>query len=103
MRTISSSGPVDREEFMLSKCANPECAAPFHYLREGKLFQIELRNGAPVPPGPQLVGKQDERRVEHFWLCGPCSENMTLAFAAKQGMVVIPLKKQPAMRRAAAS
>jgi hypothetical protein len=86
---------------MLSKCANPECAAPFHYLREGKLFQIERRNGTLSIAGPQLVG--DTRSVEHFWLCGPCSETMTLAFERQQGLIVIPLKKQPAVRRAAAS
>lgn len=87
---------------MLSKCANPECVAPFHYLREGKLFQIERRNGVINGAGPQLVNK-DGRRVEHFWLCGCCATKMTLAYEPKQGLIVIPLKKQPAMRRAAAS
>ena len=27
---------------MLSKCANPLCSAPFQYLRDGKVFQVEL-------------------------------------------------------------
>lgn len=88
---------------MLSKCANPECVAPFHYLREGKLYQIELLDGTPVPRGPQLVSSNKQtRRLEHFWLCGRCASVMTLAFEPSQGLVVIPLKKEP-VRRAAAS
>src|SRR5438067_10373352 len=27
---------------MLSKCANPLCSVPFQYLRDGKVFQVEL-------------------------------------------------------------
>ena len=91
------------EVVMLSKCANPECATPFQYLRDGRLYQIELLDGAPVAPGPQLVSpKKRTRRMEHFWLCGVCSAHMTLAFEPNQGMVVIPLKKET-VRRAAAS
>ena len=32
---------------MLSKCANPSCAAPFLYFHSGKLFRVEQRR--PVP------------------------------------------------------
>jgi hypothetical protein len=88
---------------MLSKCANPECFAPFHYLREGKLFQMELRTAKPTNPEPRLVGAGNGRNVEHFWLCGTCSQKMTLAFEPAQGVVIIPLKKTSAIRRAAAS
>lgn len=83
---------------MLSKCANPECTRPFHYLREGKLFQID-RAGA----GPRLVtDKRPPHKIEYFWLCGPCSSSMTLAFNRGAGVVTIPLPGS-AVRRAAAS
>ena len=49
---------------MLAKCANPSCTASFRYLREGKLFRLELVS---------------ERRYEHFWLCSDCCRTLTLA------------------------
>jgi hypothetical protein len=89
------------EEKMLSKCANPSCSTPFVYLREGKIFimdpnqQMRLRKEGPV-----LV--RHEKRVEHFWLCGPCSAEMTIVHEPSQGIKVVP-KKGKIARKAAAS
>ena len=75
---------------MLNKCANPSCSTPLVYLREGKIFMVEHA------PGPQSAGKPEQgkrvssARVEHFWLCGPCSAEMTLAFDDKGGVLVLP-------------
>jgi hypothetical protein len=68
---------------MIAKCANPSCSAPFHYLREGRLFRIEL------PPAhtsqPAVIGvPKPSRRVEHFWLCGDCSSTLTLVVKGDQ-------------------
>lgn len=71
---------------MLSKCANPSCSTPLVYLREGKIFRMEQA------PGPQpLSGDQiPATRVEHFWLCGPCSAEMTVVYDRKSGVRVLP-------------
>ncbi len=83
---------------MLSKCANPDCSAPFHYLREGKLFQIDNERS-----GPRLVtDKRPARKVEYFWLCGDCASSMTLALHRIKGVIAIPLPGR-ALARAAAS
>jgi len=55
---------------VLSKCLNPNCSAPFRYLREGRLFTIEVPV-SPTQPGPG-------RRLERFWLCGECSSTLTV-------------------------
>jgi len=82
---------------MLSKCANPDCSAPFHYLRNGKLFHID-RSAV----GPQLVsGKRAARRIEYFWLCAECAGSMTLAVRGNS-VVTVPLPGA-VVRRAAAS
>ena len=47
---------------MLSKCANPDCGATFHYLGEGKLYEIRY----DAQPGPQPV-KKAAGRSERFW------------------------------------
>ena len=84
---------------MLSKCANPACSTPFQYLREGKLFQLETES--PQQDGIHLVGKKAGRRLEHFWLCGPCSSRMTLAVQRGKGVITLPLR--PTTSAAAAS
>ncbi len=82
---------------MLSKCANPDCAAPFIYLRDGKLFQIN------TAVGPQLVSEgRPPQHMEYFWLCGQCAGNMTLAYQRGKGVVTVPLHRE-LLRRAAAS
>ena len=77
---------------MLSKCANPTCAAAFHYLHDGKLFQIDVQASDDRPrSGPQLIsGRKPLRRVEYFWLCGLCSSTLTLAYERGKGVIAIP-------------
>ena len=81
---------------MLSKCANPDCHTTLHYLREGRIFKIESDTELYVVAGQ----KRPVRKVEHFWLCGPCSEANTLV-KNKAGAVKVMAK--PMVRRAAAS
>jgi hypothetical protein len=60
--------------FMVNQCANPDCGKPLHYLREGRIFVFDLPDSnVPVPaPGGRA------RRLQHFWLCGRCSETMVM-------------------------
>jgi hypothetical protein len=60
--------------FMVNQCANPNCGKPLHYLREGRIFVFDLPD--PDVPVPAPGGRA--RRLQHFWLCGPCSETMVL-------------------------
>ncbi len=94
---------------MLAKCANPDCSTRFLYLREGKLFRIEIASDAPPPKeedenasGPYLVSKKPVRHVEHYWLCARCAETMTLSYEPGLGVTAIP-RDIPVRRHAAAS
>jgi hypothetical protein len=77
---------------MVSKCANPECSSPFRYLRDGKLFRVDLEklNG-------QAAAASDSdkiwHRVEHFWLCGRCASTMTLVEEKGKGITAVPLSQ----------
>ena len=98
---------------MVSKCANPACSTPFHYLREGKIYRveveitppvtaeetIELSNGSKVPF--VIATRKPGRKLEHFWLCGICSQTMSLLFDKDQGVTVLP--KQHTRAAAAAA
>ena len=85
---------------MVSKCANPGCSAPFHYLRDGKVFQLQIEGR--LAPGPQLLHPaKPASHVEHFWLCGACSSIMTLL--VDNGKVVTVPLHHTQYRRAAAS
>ena len=86
---------------MLSKCANPACTTPFHYLRDGKLFQIETAPEPETGIAPKLLMKSKQpHRIEFFWLCSQCASTMTLAFQRGKGVVTVPL---PVARHAVAS
>ena len=84
---------------MLSKCANPACSTPFQYLRDGRLFQIDVEQTEQT--GMHLVGKRPPRKLEHFWLCGACCQEMTLAYQRGKGVITLPLSA--VMRAVAAS
>jgi hypothetical protein len=62
---------------MVNACANPGCGKPLHYLREGRIFLFELATGRGGSD------RKPPRHVEHFWLCGACSESLTLRQSAK--------------------
>jgi hypothetical protein len=84
---------------MLAKCANPSCSTPLVYLREGKIFMMDH---APDPSSNSETAKQPKpsNRIEHFWLCGPCSAEYTLVYRLGEGVQVQP--KSRTSRRAAA-
>ena len=85
---------------MVSKCANPGCSAPFQYLRDGKVFQLEVRGQSS--PGPQLLNAgKPSAHLEHFWLCGACASTLTL-LVDKGQVVTVPLE-HARFRGAAAS
>lgn len=88
---------------MLAKCANPTCSTPLVYLREGKIFMVE----SPQPQFALLSPiPKASKRVEHFWLCGPCSNEMTLIFDRQRGVEIVrkkPIGKAPLVRHASAS
>ena len=71
---------------MLSKCANPSCSTQLVYLREGKIFMMDADLQTVVPTSGK---KKAARRVEHFWLCGPCSAQFTLAYDRERGVQLL--------------
>jgi hypothetical protein len=77
---------------MLSKCANPNCSTPFHYLRDGKLFRWDGVGIVHHPVGPSPARKPS-RKVEFFWLCGVCASHLTVVFLQGVGVTVRPLAR----------
>ena len=62
---------------MVSRCANPECQAPFLYLREGRLFAT------------QRMLHDSHENVEYFWLCGYCSTFLRMETGLNGAMSLI--------------
>ncbi len=54
---------------MLSRCLNASCGAPFHFLEEGRIFNIEHLVATAGRGEPQ-------RFVKQYWLCGLCSQGL---------------------------
>ncbi len=65
---------------MVSNCANPECATPLLRLRDGKLFQFEVKSiSVPcVDESSAMASEVPVRQVAHYWLCGSCADQMSL-------------------------
>src|ERR1700723_3046451 len=88
---------------MLSQCANPQCSKPFLRLCEGKLFLVETdratKAGEPSVP-PFARARQQQRCVEHYWLCEGCATHWTLVYDRARGVVLAALRR-PVLRAAA--
>lgn len=80
---------------MISHCANPECGAPFHYLRGGRLYRFEVNS----PPGAwrevpnAITTLRPPRATVYFWLCDECSATYSLKFSPRRGLVLGRLVK----------
>lgn len=66
---------------MFSTCANPDCHAGFDY-HEGRLFRFHKAYLAGEKP-------PNTHAVQHFWLCGGCSADFTLAYEDGYGVVIL--------------
>lgn len=75
---------------MVSKCANPDCSAPFRYFHTGKLFRAETLLGLDRRRTLDQEVQQSKplRRLEFFWLCEDCAGKMTLIFDKELGVAV---------------
>lgn len=81
---------------MLSQCANLECSKRFLKLREGKLFLVETdrvtKTGESAAP-PFVRARQQQRCVEHYWLCDDCAAQWTLVYNREHGVSLAPLRR----------
>lgn len=71
---------------MVSHCANPKCAKPLHYLREGRIFVFDVASGEADRQGKR------SRRMEHYWLCGVCAQTLAME-QAPDGVRVIARRR----------
>jgi|tagenome__1003787_1003787.scaffolds.fasta_scaffold20451175_1 hypothetical protein len=88
---------------MLSKCANPKCSAPFHYLHDGRLFEVQVtpqQIEVTAKPTGDAEPKKRPQKVERFWLCSKCSATMTLAVNRENEVLLLPLKHKAHMAAA---
>ena len=73
---------------MVSKCANPACAASFRYFHNGQLFRLETHSASEQIDDNGM--KKSMRRLEFYWLCDECARKMTLTFERGVGVSTRP-------------
>lgn len=76
---------------MISHCANPECRAPLHYLRGGRLYRFELKSPAePCQDVPNAIcTNKPARAAIFFWLCERCCLRFSLKFDPPLGVRLV--------------
>lgn len=60
---------------MLSRCANPDCRAPFDY-GHGRFFRFRLSS------------RRNSHSVQHHWLCDSCKKTYTLDYREAIGVLL---------------
>jgi len=77
---------------VVSKCANPDCAASFHYFHLGKLFRLETEAGLDRRRslGVDEEIKKPLRHIEFYWLCEGCAKKMTIVVEKGVGVSARP-------------
>ncbi len=78
---------------MVSNCANPQCAKPLHYLREGRIFVFEVESRTKEGADHPFI-----HCLEHFWLCGQCSQHFTVEYGKDTGMRLVTRQEIPRIR-----
>lgn len=76
---------------MIGRCSNPGCNKSLQSLREGTIYVFETN---PFMGSPELHAQT----MEHFWLCGACSEAFIVEQTGDRGICVV--KKTAAGRQA---
>ncbi len=76
---------------MISKCANPTCAARFLYLHEGKLFRFEREaQDTELMMGFDPTFRKHCAGVQFYWLCENCAASLTLVHCKGVGVTTHP-------------
>jgi hypothetical protein len=85
---------------MISKCANPACAARFLYLHQGKLFRFEreAQENSELMMGFDPTVHKHSAGVQFYWLCENCSASMTLIHCKGVGVTMHP--RRPLLKAA---
>jgi hypothetical protein len=104
MLTITTDNQSPTSPNMVSHCANPACGVPLRYLRDGRLFQFEVRctGSRSLNQEEREDVKRNKRHVSHYWLCGACSILLTLQFDPTSGVVPVSIENRAAQAASAA-
>jgi hypothetical protein len=76
LAVTKDSSRETRRKGVFEECLNPDCGLPFDY-REGRLIRLSSTDAKSPAEQPG---------VEHFWLCGKCSERYVFAHERGAGM-----------------
>ncbi len=81
---------------MISHCANPACALPFHYLRGGRLYRFDIRSPqVPCADVPNSIcTEKPPHAIVFFWLCEHCSSQYSLSFDCREGVKLVSLPRR---------
>jgi hypothetical protein len=97
-KASAASGPPAPGEPLFGKlhpkCANPSCAAAFHWLAGGRFFRFRPGEVAPATKEETAEISGSIPIVKHYWLCESCAQYYTLTCREDREVVVEPLWRE---------
>jgi len=75
---------------MVNHCCNPKCNKTLQYLREGKIYVFDVMDSKSTGSSNGSY----PHHMEHYWLCGPCSETLFLEQSSEMGIRLLPKPTQ---------
>ena len=94
-KSVSAApGPVPVGEPLFGKlhpkCANPACAAAFHWLAGGRFFRFRPGSLELTSKDQTAEAAEAAPMAKHYWLCDRCSQTYTLHYDEERGVLVQP-------------
>jgi len=93
-RAPAAAGPVPVGQPLFGKlhpkCANPACAAAFHWLAGGRFFRFLPGSLEPSSKDQAAEVSEPAAVAKHYWLCERCAQAYTLHYDEERGVLVQP-------------
>jgi len=71
---------------MFAKCCNSDCRKPFDH-REGRLVRFSKSSAQGEPA-------ENQRSIEHYWLCGRCAELFVFEYDSEMNVRIKPRDRE---------
>lgn len=75
---------------METPCANPECAASFRDIQQGRVFVLDTETPFLADLSETHYFSAPPHAFQYYWLCDVCAQHLTLQLDEDAAVSVVP-------------